>query len=155
MKVCIFPNDPIIAYYEKGEIKEGYFNPGNIFDDVHIISFTGSDIEEEKVQKIAGNAKLIIHNFGKVNLTNYKSYEGKIFTKIREINPAIIRSFNPRIQGWLATKIGNKLNVPVIISLHTNYLQQTNLEKKQGNYFKFLKLKYLAKKLEKFSLNNW
>jgi glycosyltransferase involved in cell wall biosynthesis len=89
-----------------------------------------------------------------VNLTNYKSYEGKIMAKISEINPSIIRSFNPRIQGWLATKIGNKLNVPVIISLHTNYLQQTNLEKKQGNYFKFLKLKYLAKKLEKFSLNN-
>lgn len=153
-KLVVFPNDALLDYYNKGEIKERYFNPENWFEEIHIISLFDNEIEEQKVQKLAGNAKLIIHNFGKVNLTNYKSYEGKIMAKISEINPAIIRSFNPRIQGWLATKIGNKLNVPVIISLHTNYLQQTNLEKKQGNYFKFLKLKYLAKKLEKFSLNN-
>ena len=153
-KLVVFPNDALLDYYNKGEIKERYFNPKNWFDEIHIISLFDKEIEEQKVQKLAGNAKLIIHNFGKVNLTNYKSYEGKILTKIREINPAIIRSFNPRIQGWLATKTGNKLDVPVIISLHTNYLQQTNLEKKQGNYFKFLKLKYLAKKLEKFSLKN-
>ena len=36
--ICIFPNDPIQAYYEKGEIKKGYFNPQNIFGEVHIIS---------------------------------------------------------------------------------------------------------------------
>ena len=153
-KLVVFPNDALLDYYNKGEIKERYFNPENWFDEIHIISLFEKEIEEEKVQKLAGNAKLIIHNFGKVNLKNYKSYEEKIMRKICDINPSIIRSFNPRIQGWLATKIGNKLGIPVIISLHTNYLQQTNLEKKRGNYFKFLKLKYLAKKLEKFSLEN-
>ena len=153
-KLVVFPNDALLDYYNKGEIKERYFNPENWFDEIHIISLFKKEIDEKKVQKLAGNAKLIIHNFGKVNLTNYKSYEENIMTKICEINPSIIRSFNPRIQGWLATKIGNKLGIPVIISLHTNYLQQTNLEKKRGNYFKFLKLKYLAKKLEKFSLEN-
>jgi len=29
--LCVFPNDPIIAYYQKGEIKERYFN---LFKDV-------------------------------------------------------------------------------------------------------------------------
>ena len=53
MKACIFPNDPIIAYLEKGEIKERYFNPNNIFDEIHIISFIDKDVEVEKVQKIA------------------------------------------------------------------------------------------------------
>ena len=61
MKLCIFPNDPIIAYYQKGEIKERYFNPENLFDEIHIISFTDKEIDVSKVQQIAGNAKLIIH----------------------------------------------------------------------------------------------
>ena len=30
MKICVFPNDPLKTYYEKGEIKERYFNPKNI-----------------------------------------------------------------------------------------------------------------------------
>ena len=153
-KLVVLPNDSLLDYYNKGEIKERYFNPGNWFDEIHIISLFDEEVEEEKVQKLAGNAKLKIHKFKKVNLTNYKSYEKKIISKISEINPIIIRAFNPRIQGWLATKAGNALNIPIIISLHTNYLQQTELVKKQRNYFQFLKLKYVAKKLEKFSLNN-
>jgi len=54
LKLCIFPNDPIIAYYEKGEIKERYFNPNNFFDEIYIISFIENDIEESKVQSLAG-----------------------------------------------------------------------------------------------------
>jgi len=153
-KLVVFPNDALLDYFNKGEIKERYFNPENWFEEIHVISLFEKEIEAEKVQKLAGNAILKIHNFGKVNLSNYKSREKEIRLKVSDINPDVIRSFNPRIQGWLATKIGNKLNVPVIISLHTNYLQQTNLAKKQGNYFQFFKLKYAAKKLEKFSLNN-
>ena len=29
MKLCVFPNDPLQAYYDKGEIKERYYNPNN------------------------------------------------------------------------------------------------------------------------------
>jgi len=54
MKVCVFPNDPIKAYYNTGEIKPRYFNPGNFFDEIHIVSLTKNDIEESKVRIIAG-----------------------------------------------------------------------------------------------------
>ena len=79
-KLVVFPNDALLDYYNKGEIKERYFNPENWFDEIHIISLFKKEIDEKKVQKLAGNAKLIIHNFGKVNLTNYKSYEENIMT---------------------------------------------------------------------------
>ena len=154
MKLCVFPNDPLNAYYEKGEIKERYFNPQNWFEEIHVISLFDNEVESEKIQKLAGNAILKIHNFGKVNLSNYKSYEKKIIEKISEINPQIMRAFNPRVQGWLATKASQKLSIPVVISLHTNYDQQTQLAKKQGSYFQFLKYKYASNQLEKFSLQN-
>ena len=79
MKLCIFPNDPIIAYYQKGEIKERYFNPENLFDEIHIISFTDKEIDVSKVQQIAGNAKLIIHTVGKINVKNFAGIHTKTF----------------------------------------------------------------------------
>ncbi len=51
MKLCVFPNDPLLSYYKKGEIKERYFNPKNISNEIHIISLFDSDINEEKVKK--------------------------------------------------------------------------------------------------------
>ena len=59
-KLCVFPNDPLIAYYEKGEIKERYLNPNNFFDEIHCISTVSKDIDAEKVQKLAGTAKFQI-----------------------------------------------------------------------------------------------
>ena len=38
MKICVFPNDPILSYYKKGEIKDRYYNPKNLFEEVNIIS---------------------------------------------------------------------------------------------------------------------
>lgn len=154
MKFCVFPNDPLSAYYEKGEIKLEYFNPNNFFDEVHVISLFDDDIGEEKVKQIAGNAKLKIHRLGKANLKNYKKFESNVLQLVKGINPNIIRAYNPLIQGWLATRIAKKLNIPIVISLHTNYEQQKRDAKHKRNFFRYLKLSYATKKLEKFVLEN-
>ena len=152
-KLCVFPNDPIKSYFEKGEIKENYFNPGNIFDEIHIISLFGEDITPEKVQKIAGNAKLEIHSFDKINLINYKQKYENIKEFIKKINPDIIRSFNPLIQGWFAVKISQELKIPVVISIHTNYDQNRSFLKKT-KILSFIKMKYTSLILEKYSIEN-
>lgn len=153
-KLVVFPNDSILDYYKKGEIKDRYFNPLNWFDQIDVISLFDDEIDEDKIQKLAGTSTLKIHKIGKVNLSNYKSYETELTSLILKINPIAIRAFNPRIQGWLATKIGKKLKIPVIISLHTNYSQQTQLAKKQKKIFQYVKLKYSSSKIEKFVLQN-
>jgi len=154
MKLCVFPNDSILSYYNKGEIKEGYFNPLNFFDEIHVISLFDEEIKEDKVKKMAGNAILKIHRMGKANLSNYKSFEQKIISLVSTTNPSLIRAFNPRVQGWLAAKTSLKLHIPLVISLHTNYKQQIELAKNNQNFFRYLKLKYASIKLEKFSLQN-
>lgn len=154
MKLCVLPNDALLSYYNKGEIKNGYYNPKNMFDEVHVISLFDEEIEENKVQIMAGNAKLKIHKIQKVNLSNYKSFEEKITNLIKEIHPDAIRSYNPLVQGWLATKAAKKLHIPLVISLHTNYEQQKNFLKKEGKYVQFLKMMYTSQKLEKFVLQS-
>ncbi|RZD45868.1 MAG: glycosyltransferase family 1 protein [Thaumarchaeota archaeon] len=153
MKLCVFPNDPIIEYYKKGEIKERYFNPNNLFDEVHIISFSNDEVDEKKVQKIAGNAKIKIYSVGKISLKNHSKYLEKIITLVKKINPDVIRSFNPLLQGWFAAKCAQELNIPFFLSLHTQYDQNRSIAKK-NNLKKFLGLKYTEKFLEPYVLKH-
>ena len=67
MKVLIFPNDPLIAYLEKGELKDRYFNPNNIFDEVHFITFADKECKVKDIQKTIGDAKGYIYRFDKLS----------------------------------------------------------------------------------------
>jgi len=143
MKLCVFPNDPLIAYHKKGEIKPRYFNPKNIFDEIHVISLFDSDIEEDKVKMVAGKAKFKIHTVGKVNLLNRKSKKKKIIELIKKINPDIIRAYNPLLQGWMAAQIKKELGIPLVISLHGDYdRDRRHFAKKNKKYVEYLKLLY-------------
>ena len=154
MKLCVLPNDSLTSYYKKGEIKQGYFNPDNYFSEIHVISLFNEEIKFDQIQSMAGNAKLIVHVLGKVNLSNYKKIEPKLIEIVKEIKPDLIRSYNPLIQGWLAAQVAKKLKIPYVISLHTNYDQQRKLHKIQNSILQFIKSNYLWKKLEKFSIKN-
>lgn len=151
-RLCVFPNDPIRAYFEKGEIKERYFNPGNFFGEVHIISTFDSDIKENKVRKIGGDAKLVIHTVGKINLKNYKKEKERIIQLVSSIKPDVIRAYNPLIQGWLAAQCSCELNVPLVVSLHINYDKDLR-SWGSGRILRSLKLRYTGKKIEPFVLN--
>ncbi|MEX0656994.1 MAG: glycosyltransferase family 4 protein [Nitrosopumilaceae archaeon] len=153
MKLCVFPNDSILSYYQKGEIKERYFNPLNLFDEVHVISLFDDEVDEKLVQKLAGKGVLKIHKLKKANLSNYKIFRQEVISLVSSLNPLLIRAFNSRVPGWLATNTALKLGIPLVISLHTNYDQQRDLAKRERNFFRYFKLLY-SKKLEKYCLKN-
>lgn len=155
MKICVFPNDPLKTYFEKGEIKPRYFNPKNIFDEVHVISLFDEEIEEDKVKTVAGNAVFKIHTVGKINMLNKNSKKKKIIELIRKINPDVIRSYNHLLQGWMAAKAKRELGIPLVISLHGDYDRDLRLQsKKKHDYKNFLKLQLSKQILEKYSLSN-
>ena len=68
MRVLIFPNDPLTAYLKKGELKHRYFNPNNIFDEVHFVTFSDEECTTKEIQKTIGNAKGYIHKFSPISL---------------------------------------------------------------------------------------
>ncbi|MFB5630913.1 MAG: glycosyltransferase family 4 protein [Nitrosopumilaceae archaeon] len=154
-KICVFPNDPLISYFKKGEIKSRYFNPKNMFDEVHVISLFDDDIKEEEVKDVAGNAYFKIHVVGKVNLVNKNSKKKKIIELIKEIKPDILRAYNPLLQGWMAVQVKKKLDIPLVISLHGDYDRDRRyFSRKNKDYKTYLKLLYTKKTLEPISLKN-
>lgn len=155
MKLCVFPNDPIKSYLEKGEIKERYFNPKNLFNEIHVISLFDEDVSEDDVKIVAGKAHFKIHVTGKVNQLNKKKMKKKIIKIIKEIKPDVIRSYNPLLQGWMAAQIKHELGIPLVISLHGDYDRDLRHQaKKKKDYKGFLKLLLSKRTLEKYSLTN-
>jgi len=148
----VFPNDPLIAYFEKGEIKQRYYNPCNIFDKLDIISFTKKDVEESKVQSLAGTAKFKIHSVDKITYLNKSRKKNEVLKLVREINPDVIRTYNPLLEGWIAAHCSEKLNVPLFVSLHIQYDGLRKLVKSK-NQKKYLGLKYSQKSIEPFVLS--
>ena len=149
MKLCVFPNDPLIAYYEKGEIKNRYYNPNNFFDEVHIISFIENDIDENKVQTLVGNARLKIHSVGKISIKKRSQHVDKIIGLVQTINPNVIRTYNTLLEGWFAAKCAKTLKIPMFLSIHTQYDHKRRLAKK-SNLKKFFSLKYTEKFIEPY-----
>ncbi len=154
-RLCVFPNDPLLIYYNKGEIKPRYFNPKNLFDEIHVISMFNSDIEEDKVKIVSGNADLKIHVVGKVNLINKNSKKSKIIDLINGIKPDVLRAYNPLLQGWMAAHVKKELDIPLVISLHGDYDRDRRyFARKNKDYKTYLKLLYTKRTLEPSSIKN-
>ena len=66
MKLNVFPNDPLKSYLEKGEIKPRYFNPIDLFDEIHVTSLFESDVELHLYKKIKPRPEWLIE---KLNLS--------------------------------------------------------------------------------------
>ena len=153
LKLCVFSNDPIISYYNKGEIKSRYFNPNNFFDEIHIISFIDNDIDPSKVQTLAGDAILHIHSVGKLNTFNLKKQKNEVLDRVRKINPDIIRAYNSKLEGWVAAYCSKSIDKPLFVSIHSQYDGYRKLVKSK-DFKKYLVLQYSRKVIEPFVLQN-
>ncbi len=128
-RLLVFPTDPLIAYIKKGEVKERYYNPANYFDEIHVISRTDKDKEAsvKDVQIMFGDAKVVIHTVGDHipffpgKNPFWGSYLNKILKIAENIKPDVIRAYDPVLRGFLAYKCSKKLNIPFVVSVHTDY----------------------------------
>ena len=120
-RFIVFPGDPLYKYFEKGEIKLRYWNPQNIFSEVHIISLCSSDIDPDKVHDFVGDAKLFIHTIGRPNLTNFLSVRQRALDLCIDIKPDLIKGHGALIMGYYASYVANKLSVPSVVSLHSDH----------------------------------
>ena len=127
--LAVIPNDPISAYLRKGEIKEGYYNPGRMFDRVHLITLADEDVDPSQVQALVGDAKLFIHPIGRVSATNLPPFFPRVSRLIKTIKPAMIRAHNPWVGGALAVHAARKINVPVVVYLHIENDQRRRMAK--------------------------
>lgn len=118
--------DRLSALVEKGELIDRYYNPGDLFGEVHILLTNSDKADKRALQKAVGSAQLHLHNLPRPNFIRsfgYQTWLINVWMKegmeiARRISPKLIRVHNNFIEGYLAAKIKEELNVPFVISLH-------------------------------------
>ena len=144
LKLVAFSNDPVSAYLAKGEIKENYFNPGGLFDQVHLITPAQEDVSPGEVRSLAGRAELFIHPVGRPGFLSLPFLFKPVTRLVRALRPDLIRAHNAWAAGALAVHAGKKLKIPTLIYLHIENDQRRRFDPA---------LKYrLVKPLERYSL---
>lgn len=122
--------DCLSLIVKKGEITPRYYNPGDLFDEVHIVMTNDDKVNPGDLQKTVGRAKLYLHNLpsGKRLFLQTLGYRPRLLNRwaeagvqlARQIRPDLIRCHGNTLNGFVAVRIKQELGVPVIISLHGN-----------------------------------
>ena len=124
--VCIFPADPLCYSVAKGEIKLRYWNPDDLFEEVHVFTQAcDRDVPPEALQRAAGRAKLTLHHVGRYQYFPRPGAWRRVLREtadhVRAIAPDLIRGFGPFFKGYLAVAVARRLGLPSVISLHGHY----------------------------------
>ena len=157
-KLLVIIPDRLSVLIQKGEVVPRYYNPGSLFDEVHIMMTNDDQPDPKLVQIMVGDAKLYLYNILQPNhfFRNtlgwqrplLQSWLNKIIDQVQKIQPNLVRTHNNFLEGYLASKIKERLHVPYVTSLHGvwDVDELTTFKSKIHRFFR--------KKIEKITLKN-
>ena len=122
--------DRLSDLVRKGEITERYYNPGDLFSEVHIVMTNDDRPDIAAVQSTVGSAKLFLHNLPAGTKLLAMSFGwrpwlltgwiDKAVALAEKIEPDLIRCHAARLNAYAARAIKQKLGIPYVVSLHIN-----------------------------------
>jgi len=127
-KLLVIIPDRLSAIVKKGEFSARYYNPGNLFEEVHILMTNDDKPDPAGLQKTVGDARLVLHNLPEPTFRSILGYRAwylnwwarDAVALARKIKPAMIRCHGNWLNGYLAQRIKSALNIPYLVSMHTN-----------------------------------
>lgn len=130
-RLLVLVPDRISQIIEKGEYQPGYYNPGGVFDEVHILMTNDDAPDISALQRTVGTAKLILHNYpdqagistqrwGFLTGRRLRAWAKGGIEIARRIAPDMIRCHGSDWNTYLASQIKEALGIPYVVSLHIN-----------------------------------
>ena len=122
--------DKISDFVNKGEVIDRYYNPGDLFEEVHVVVTNDDRPDPVLMQKMAGNARLLLHNLPDARKEFLPSlgwrpwllgsWAEKAVDLARTVRPSLIRCHGALLNTFAAATIKEKLGIPYVVSLHIN-----------------------------------
>jgi glycosyltransferase involved in cell wall biosynthesis len=130
-RLLVIVPDRISEILAKGEYQPCYYNPGEVFDEVHILMTNDDHPSLVDLQRTVGRATLFVHNHpDNLNLVNCRpSWLRNIRLRkwaqggvdiARSVKPQLIRCHGSDWNTYLASRIKAELGIPYVVSLHIN-----------------------------------
>jgi glycosyltransferase involved in cell wall biosynthesis len=128
LRLLVIIPDRLSDLIRKGEITPRYYNPGELFDEVHILMVNDDRPEPAAVQRTVGHAKLYLYNLPKpspIRTLGWQQFLLRNWVKsgiqlAKQIQPALIRVHGEHLNNYLSAQLKMHLGIPVIVSLHGN-----------------------------------
>ena len=122
--------DRLSDLLRKGEITDRYYNPGNLFRNVHILMVNDDSPDKTALQRMVGTAQLNFCNLpaGKSVFARSLGWRpwllgGWAMSAVaiaREISPQLVRCHGVALNALAAYHIKRELGIPYVVSMHTN-----------------------------------
>lgn len=130
-KLLVIIPDRISDILIKGEYQPRYYNPGEVFDEVHILSTSLDDPDRAALQRTVGSAKLHLHFHpddprligrwpGVMQRRALNLWASRGVELAKRIAPDLIRCHGADWNALLASRIKAALGTPYLVSLHIN-----------------------------------
>lgn len=130
MKLLVLVPEKISQWIDKGEVIDRYYNPGGLFDEVHICICTADDPDRASLQRLVGSAALFVKcfKFSRVHMLLtlglqpllLRLWSRKVVRYAQGVNPSLVRCHGSLQNAFAAKQIKRKLGIPYVVSLHTN-----------------------------------
>jgi glycosyltransferase involved in cell wall biosynthesis len=127
-RLMVIVPDQLSALIAKGEITERYYNPGELFREVHLVATNDDKPDLNILQRSVGAAKLVFHNLptGPRYFLRSLGWQGALIEPFiarglalaDKVQPSLVRTHNNFLEGVLASRIKLRHGVPLVTSLH-------------------------------------
>ena len=128
-RLMVIVPDRLSEILRKGEVTPRYYNPGELFREVHIVLMNGDKPDPTAVQPMVGGARLHLHNLidrqGRYLLRTLgwqrpliEPMLRRALSLTREVRPQLVRTHNNFLEGAVAQRLKRELGTPYVVSLH-------------------------------------
>jgi glycosyltransferase involved in cell wall biosynthesis len=122
--------DALSTLAKKGEFIPRYYNPGELFDEVHIVMTNDDKAKAADVQMTVGHARLYLYNvpIDRRLFTKTLGYRNFLLNRwaaigvrlASNIHPDLVRCYGISFNSYLAARIKQSIGTPFVVSLHGN-----------------------------------
>jgi glycosyltransferase involved in cell wall biosynthesis len=129
MKFCVFSSDPLYKYAVKGELRQRYWNPQGMFDEVLVVTFADEEVAPDRVQRLVGEARLQIEPIGRFRPHHLRTHLRRARERVAAFSPDLIRAHGPWHAGLAGVCTAGACGVPSILSVHTSHPERRRHER--------------------------
>jgi glycosyltransferase involved in cell wall biosynthesis len=129
-RLMVIVPDRISDFVRKGEVIDRYYNPGNLFEEVHLVLANDDRPDPVALQRMAGSALLRVYNVptGKGFFARtlawrpwlLNGWAATVVDLARTIRPALVRCYGASLNAYAAHRIKSALAIPYVVSLHAD-----------------------------------
>jgi glycosyltransferase involved in cell wall biosynthesis len=123
--------DAFSAIIDKGEYQPNYYNPGDFFDEVVLVTTADDRVEPEALRSTVGSAKVSLYSFPEAPALIHgdwraddhaalRAWAGPIVALAAQVRPRLIRCHGADWNTYAAARIRAELGIPYVVSLHIN-----------------------------------